>query len=68
MTAKEGIESIKKIEEEINKKMHNIMAFDIPFMKEHNFKLEEEALRYKYQGLEEARNIVWDIMSKYEIH
>ena len=68
MTAKESIESIKKIEEDINKKMHNIMAFDIPFMKEHNFKLEEEALRYKYQGLEEARNIVCDIMSKYGIH
>lgn len=56
---------IEEIEDAIQKEMNHILCEDIPFMREHKFKMEEEALRYKYDGLETARSILWRVTHKY---
>lgn len=52
---------LNMVEKRINDEMTKILAVDIPFFKEHKFSAEEHAIRYKYEGLELARDIIWDI-------
>lgn len=47
MKNKEIFDLLEKISKELNTVRNHIFTDEIHFMKEHNFKMEEEALRYK---------------------
>ena len=68
MTDKQFEKILRGIDEQITKKMTHILAEEIPYMRNHKFKMEEEALRYKYDGLVEAREIIWDVERKHNIY
>ena len=64
----QGEKFLKEAEKRIQQEMNNILANDVHFYREHKFAAEELAIRYKYDGLELARNIIWDIERENNIH
>lgn len=57
MTNKKIVETLDK---EIIAKEKDVLT-QIGYMKEHGFKMEEEALRYQLRGIQDVQEIIWSL-------